>query len=355
MVGVEQCLAHRGVGVAVALIVGLAGFGGDVAAVELDVVDTPGREQVRVLLPVAEGTGEAAAGGGPGVLVDAELQSELMELLPDVGHSVREQGRVGDQVALGVALLGHPAVVDGDGVVPLLRQPGGHQGLGVAEDRLLVDPALVVRPVVPAHRRGGGIVGVLGHGTGRGGRRGGRGLGRERSGGHGGERGAAGDGSTEPSGKGGWHASTSRGLGGQGMVADAVSAEPFYGKLLVHDKMAAEAINNAHGSAEHGGCGCPYGSPRGARRSGAGQPSCGNRVGVDGASGDRTTRDEAPDVLLHSGVRMCWCAPSRTKPLSHRTRTVSCLPRSRSAAHSGSSAAISAASRSRLAAGMVCP
>lgn len=91
-----------------------------------------------------------------------------MQLLADVGHAVREAGGVGDEVAVGVAGVRHPAVVGGDGVVALGGQAGGDECAGVGEDGFLADVAAVVGPVVPAHGRGRSEVGVRGGGRGGG-------------------------------------------------------------------------------------------------------------------------------------------------------------------------------------------
>jgi hypothetical protein len=52
----------------------------DVAAVNLDVVDAPVGERLRVRLQVAENAGVAAARVVPVILVDAELEAQAVNL-----------------------------------------------------------------------------------------------------------------------------------------------------------------------------------------------------------------------------------------------------------------------------------
>ena len=126
---------------------------GDVAAVVLHVVDAPRRERRRVLGLVPVAAGEAGARGRAGVLVDAELEPQAVDVVGDRLDPVREARGVGDQVPGGVAAPGHPAVVDVDVVVPGRLHPVGDHLLGGLLDQLRVHAAVHRVPVVPAHRR----------------------------------------------------------------------------------------------------------------------------------------------------------------------------------------------------------
>ena len=96
--------------------------------------------------------GKAAAGLGAGILVDAEFEAEGMDGGGHGLHALRKQARIGLQIALTVARLQHPTIVDGDRVVATRRKPRLDQRAGVRHDRRRSVIALIVSPVVPAHR-----------------------------------------------------------------------------------------------------------------------------------------------------------------------------------------------------------
>jgi hypothetical protein len=68
--------------------------------------------------------------------------------------AVREPGRVGNEVAVLVALWQCPAVVEVDVLVSCGLQAGGDEEVRGGEHHLLVELGAVLRgvPVVPAHR-----------------------------------------------------------------------------------------------------------------------------------------------------------------------------------------------------------
>lgn len=125
-----------------------------VAVVVLEVVHAPGREAVGVLLFVVEAAGVVGTGGDVGALVDAELESLAVDVRRCAADPAGELDRVGDQRALGIPGVGHPAVVDVDVGVPGVLEAGGDEVVGGLLDELLGDVAAEGVPVVPAHRRG---------------------------------------------------------------------------------------------------------------------------------------------------------------------------------------------------------
>ena len=127
-----------------------------VAVVQLEVVDAPGRVLIRVLLEVAVAAGRALTRLVAGVLVDAELQALAVDVVTEPLHAVRETGRVDLQVAVGVTVVLHPAVVDVDVVVTELVQAEVHDRVGRLGEQRLVHLAVAAEagPGVEAHRRG---------------------------------------------------------------------------------------------------------------------------------------------------------------------------------------------------------
>src|SRR6185369_8630576 len=91
-----------------------------VAVVVLQVVDTPGGEQVRVLLFVVQRAGKTrgVAGLRAGTGVDAELQAFRVHVVGERLDAAGEPRRIGDEVARRVAGRQRPAVVDVDVGVP---------------------------------------------------------------------------------------------------------------------------------------------------------------------------------------------------------------------------------------------
>src|SRR3954462_4876544 len=75
--GCRERVAHRGVALDVLLLRGAPRV---VAVVVLEVVDTPVGEGLCVDLLVAEASGITCAGGGAGVLIDAELETERVNV-----------------------------------------------------------------------------------------------------------------------------------------------------------------------------------------------------------------------------------------------------------------------------------
>jgi hypothetical protein len=127
------------------------------AVVVLEVVHAPRREEVRVLLLVADGTGEAerVAGLEAGAGVDAELQALAVHVVRDRLDAVGEPHRVRHQVPGAVAVRQRPAVVEVDVGVAGVLEPLGDEQVGDAPDHLLVELGAAVGgvPVVEAHGR----------------------------------------------------------------------------------------------------------------------------------------------------------------------------------------------------------
>ena len=157
--GVE-CQADVGVAVLVGVQVG-------VAAVQLERVDGPVGERLRVERGVAQGARVAAAREGAPVAVDAELEAFAVDVVCEGAHAGGEALAVGDDLVGGeVAQLLRPAVVDVDvlvahGRVAVGRHAVGHclvEGLGdaVQRVRVAVDVAAVALPREPAHGRSEG-------------------------------------------------------------------------------------------------------------------------------------------------------------------------------------------------------
>ena len=75
-----------------------------------------------------------------------------MDGLGDRFHPLGKAPGIDLQVALGIAIFLHPAVVDGYRVVTACRQPGLYQRLRVGKNRLPGKTALVMSPVIPTQR-----------------------------------------------------------------------------------------------------------------------------------------------------------------------------------------------------------
>src|SRR5438445_293757 len=122
------------------------------APADLHVVDAPFGEPSRVTELVAEARGKSLTRVRPGVGVDAEPQVQRVHVIGDGPDPVRELRRVGDEVAMGVALAGLPPVVNDDVAVAGLAHPGCDDRLVGLADQGLVDLRAEPIPAVPAHR-----------------------------------------------------------------------------------------------------------------------------------------------------------------------------------------------------------
>ena len=132
-----------------------------IAAVELQVIHSPGCEESGILQKMS---GSAAfgpsAGSKPGashiarIFVDPKFEAEGMDGVDDRLDTVRKFLRAGLQIALLVAVLLHPAVIDGDVLISARGEAGGDECVCVVKNGLRRVSALVVGPVIPPHGRG---------------------------------------------------------------------------------------------------------------------------------------------------------------------------------------------------------
>ena len=95
--------------------------------------------------------GKTSAGGIAGVFIDAKLEAQGVDGLNHALDPLRESLRVSLEVAGGIAVLLHPAVVDGDGVVTGGGQATIDESMRIVENCARRKAALIMRPVVPAH------------------------------------------------------------------------------------------------------------------------------------------------------------------------------------------------------------
>ena len=105
---------------------------------------------------MTEAARELLAGQRARVLVDAELQPARVHVIGDTLDAVRELHRVRHEIAAGVPVLGHPAVVDVDVVIACVLQPGADEQVRGLLDEGFGDVAGEGVPVVPAQRGSAG-------------------------------------------------------------------------------------------------------------------------------------------------------------------------------------------------------
>jgi hypothetical protein len=146
-----QRSAFGGISRAVGIVLAPALRHVNVTAVQLQIIHAPGGEESGVLDKVILAAAfrltaacKPAAGGKARVFINAKLQTERMDSLSDGLDTLWESLRVGLEVASGIAIFLHPAVVDRHRVVAKGGETRADQCLGIVEDRLCRVAALVV-------------------------------------------------------------------------------------------------------------------------------------------------------------------------------------------------------------------
>src|SRR6185437_5547006 len=112
---------------------------GHIAAIELDVVDLPRCKGIRILLEELPRSRKPRAGLYTGVFIDAKLQPQRMNLLPHPRHTVGKLLRIGSKRPISVTLLRHPAIINGDRVIPLLSESAFYQSLRLRKNQIFID------------------------------------------------------------------------------------------------------------------------------------------------------------------------------------------------------------------------
>src|SRR5208282_65129 len=124
---------------------GLRILRGGVAPVVFQVVHAPCRILHGVLVFVAEAAGTSTTSLQPRVRVNAELQTERVNVVTDRLHPVGKTLRVGDDV--GIRVAAHlPAVINVDVDVAGVFHAGLHHGIGHALDQIFADIACELVP-----------------------------------------------------------------------------------------------------------------------------------------------------------------------------------------------------------------
>lgn len=133
-------------------VVSLLAVARDVAAVELEVVESPSREVLEVNLLVVEGTGVTAARQSTGVRVDTGDESLGSHVLGEPRKTLGELDGVPDHRAVVCTLVGGPGIVKVQSVVASGEQAVLGHGIGRIDEDGLVDVGGVTSPVVESHR-----------------------------------------------------------------------------------------------------------------------------------------------------------------------------------------------------------
>jgi hypothetical protein len=97
------------------------------------VIDAPGRNRLRILLLVALGSGPSCTCHGSCVAVETEFEALGVDCVDGGFYPLGPFGRVGDEVAGAVALLGGPAVVDVEVGVSCIFEAEGDEAVGDVE------------------------------------------------------------------------------------------------------------------------------------------------------------------------------------------------------------------------------
>ncbi|KAG6556476.1 hypothetical protein Mapa_002421 [Marchantia paleacea] len=140
---VERIAHHRVPDLGLALVV--------VTIVVFQIVHLPRGEGFSVLNFVAERSGLLLAGVESCIRVDAELETQAMDVIGE-GFDPGGEGRSPrNEVAMLIALELGPAVVDVDVIVAEVGEAREDQSAGCLEDDVLVDEAVEEIPAVPAH------------------------------------------------------------------------------------------------------------------------------------------------------------------------------------------------------------
>ena len=133
-------------------VVSLLAVAGDVAAVELEVVEAPVGEVLEVDILVVEGTGVAAARQSTGVRVDAGDEALGSHVLSEPRQTLGELDGVPNHGAVLRTLVGGPGIVKVQSVVASGEQAVLGHGIGRIDEDGLVDVGGVASPVVESHR-----------------------------------------------------------------------------------------------------------------------------------------------------------------------------------------------------------
>ena len=124
-----------------------------VAPVVFEIIHSPRRVGLGVLVFVAPAAGPAAASMRARIGIDAQLQSLGMDIVGQRFDAGRKPCWIRQNFPLRIALLRLPEIINVDVLVARgFHAVGGH-GVGGFADQLLADPALKFVPTVPAHLR----------------------------------------------------------------------------------------------------------------------------------------------------------------------------------------------------------
>jgi hypothetical protein len=113
-----------------------------VAIVVLEIVDTLTGEELVILGFVTQRAGIPAAGEDTGRTVHAKHHSERVNLIGDVGHTIKELLRVWHKVATGVATFGLTIVKNNIFVAKVSKTIISHS-MGCAKENRFVDVAAI--------------------------------------------------------------------------------------------------------------------------------------------------------------------------------------------------------------------